>query len=51
MVVAIDGRVALFGASRQVLEMLDAVPWDDPTLRSRIEGLTRTDESSETTIS
>jgi hypothetical protein len=42
-----DGRVCLFGASRQVLEMLDAIPLGDPALRNRIERL-RTEESSET---
>ena len=32
-----DGRVCLFGASQQVLEILDAIPLGDPALRSRIE--------------
>ena len=36
-----DGRVCLFGASRQVLEMLDAIPLGDPALRSRIERCVR----------
>jgi hypothetical protein len=34
-----DGRVCLFGASRQVLEVLDAIPLGDPALRGRIERL------------
>ena len=34
-----DGRVCLFGASQQVLEMLDAIPLGDPALSSRIECL------------
>ena len=34
-----DGRVCLFGASRQVLEILDAIPLGDPALRDRIERL------------
>jgi hypothetical protein len=34
-----DGRVCLFGASQQVLEVLDAISLGDPTLRSRIERL------------
>ncbi len=38
-----DGRVCLFGASQQVLEMLDAIPLGDPALRSRIERLRATD--------
>jgi hypothetical protein len=38
-----DGRVCLFGASQQVLEMLDAIPWGDPALKSRIECLRTTD--------
>jgi hypothetical protein len=38
-----DGRVCLFGASRQVLEVLDAIPLGDPALRDRIERL-RTSE-------
>ena len=32
-----DGRVCLFGASQQVLETLEAIPWGDPALKSRIE--------------
>ncbi len=32
-----DGRVCLFGASQQVLEILEAIPWGDPALKSRIE--------------
>lgn len=38
-----DGRVCLFGASQQVLEILDAIPLGDPTLRSRIDCI-RTDD-------
>jgi hypothetical protein len=38
-----DGRVCLFGASQQVLEILDAIPLGDPALRSRIERLHTTD--------
>ena len=38
-----DGRVCLFGASQQVLEMLDAILLGDPTLSSRIECLRTTD--------
>jgi hypothetical protein len=34
-----DGRVYLFGASRQVLELLQAIPLGDPALAERIEGL------------
>jgi len=34
-----DGRVCLFGASRQVLEMLDAIPLGDPALKSRTDCL------------
>ena len=34
-----DGRVCLFGASQQVLEILDAIPLGDPALKSRIESL------------
>lgn len=34
-----DGRVCLFGASQQVLEMLDAIPLGDPALRNRIDCL------------
>jgi hypothetical protein len=34
-----DGRVCLFGASQQVLEILDGIPLGDPALRSRIDGL------------
>ena len=40
-----DGRVCLFGASQQVLEMLDAIPLGDPALKSRIECL-RTDRGA-----
>jgi len=32
-----DGRVCLFGASRQVLELLDAIDWDEASLQSRID--------------
>ena len=38
-----DGRVCLFGASRQVLEMLDAAALGDAALRSRIERLRAAD--------
>ena len=34
-----DGRVYLFGASRQVLEILYAIPLGDPALKRRIECL------------
>jgi hypothetical protein len=34
-----DGRVCVFGASRRVLEMLDAVHLGDPTLKDRIDCL------------
>jgi hypothetical protein len=40
-----DGRVCLFGASKKVLEALDAVPLGDPALTSRIERLRTTDMS------
>jgi hypothetical protein len=36
-----DGRVCVFGASQQVLEILDAIPLADPILQSRIECLRR----------
>lgn len=38
-----DGRVCLFGASQQVLEVLDAIPLGDPTLRDRIDCLPKDD--------
>ena len=41
-----DGRVCLFGASQQVLEMLDAIPLGDPALRSRIECLRAADRAA-----
>jgi hypothetical protein len=34
-----DGRVYLFGASRQLLEVLQAIPLGDPALEERISGL------------
>ena len=34
-----DGRVCVFGASQQVLEVLDAIPLDDAALQDRIECL------------
>ena len=34
-----DGRVCLFGASRQILEIMDAIPLDTPELKKRIEHL------------
>ncbi len=34
-----DGRVCIFGASEQVLEILDAIPLGDPSMRSRIDCL------------
>jgi hypothetical protein len=34
-----DGRVCLFGASQQVLEVLDAIPLGDLALKGRIERL------------
>ena len=34
-----DGRVYLFGASREVLELLHAIPLGDPALAERIECL------------
>jgi hypothetical protein len=38
-----DGRVCLFGASQQVLEILGSIPLGDPSLKSRIERLYTTD--------
>ena len=38
-----DGRVCVFGASRQVLEILDAIPLGDAALRDRIECLRATE--------
>lgn len=32
-----DGRIFLFGASQQVLDVLAAIPLEDRTLKSRIE--------------
>jgi hypothetical protein len=37
-----DGRICIFGASQQVLEVLDAIPLDDPALRRRVEALRTT---------
>jgi hypothetical protein len=34
-----DGRVCVFGASQQVLELLDAIPLGDASLQNRIECL------------
>ena len=34
-----DGRVCLFGASQQLLELMDAIPLGDPALRNRIDSL------------
>ncbi len=34
-----DGRVCLFGASQQVLEILDGIPLGDPALSCRIDCL------------
>jgi hypothetical protein len=34
-----DGRVCLFGASREVLEILEAVSLGDPALTSRLDRL------------
>jgi hypothetical protein len=34
-----DGRVCLFGASSQVLEILDAISMGDPALSDRIASL------------
>ena len=34
-----DGRVCLFGASQQILEMLEAIPWSGPELQSRMDCL------------
>jgi hypothetical protein len=42
-----DGRVCVFGASRQVLELLDAIPLGDPALESRIESLRAAELPSE----
>jgi hypothetical protein len=39
-----DGRVCVFGASRQVLEVLDAIPLGEPALRDRIECLRAAEE-------
>ena len=39
-----DGRVCLFGASQQVLEMLDVVLNGDPTLRDRVDRLRKADD-------
>jgi hypothetical protein len=36
-----DGRICIFGASMQVLEMLDATSLGDLSLRRRIEALRR----------
>jgi hypothetical protein len=41
-----DGRVYLFGASRQVLEVLNAVPLGDPTLAERVRILRETEGPS-----
>lgn len=38
-----DGRVCLFGASRQVLEILDAISLGDPSLKSRVDRLDTTE--------
>lgn len=43
-----DGRVCIFGASRQVLEVLDAIPLGDPGLKGRIECLRRIEETTAT---
>ena len=43
-----DGRVCLFGASQQVLDVLDAIPLGDPTLRSRIDCLRTADTQQST---
>ena len=38
-----DGRVCLFGASRQILEIMDTIVLGDPELKERIERLRTTD--------
>ena len=38
-----DGRVCLFGASRRILEIMDAIPLGAPELKERIERLRTTD--------
>ena len=38
-----DGRVCLFGASQQVLEILEAIPLGDAALRTRIDRLRTAD--------
>ena len=45
-----DGRVCLFGASQQVLEVLDAIPLGDPALRNRIDGLCTSDVQQAVTL-
>jgi hypothetical protein len=42
-----DGRICLFGASRQLLEMLDAMHLADPSLKSRIDRLRSEDVTHE----
>ena len=38
-----DGRICLFGASRQVLELLGSLELGDPSLDSRLAALRRPD--------
>jgi hypothetical protein len=45
-----DGRVCIFGASREVLEVLDAIPLGDPGLKGRIECLRRAEEQQTTCV-
>ncbi len=34
-----DGRVCLFGASRQILDVFDALSWSESSLKERLERL------------
>lgn len=44
-----DGRVYVFGMSRDVLEVISRLPTDDPTLRMLWEQLRMTEQDSEVT--
>ncbi len=46
-----DGRICIFGASPQVLEILDAIPLGDPALRHRVEALRTTQAQAALKIS
>jgi hypothetical protein len=39
-----DGRVCVFGASQQMLEVLNAIPLDDSGLQERVQCLRRGNE-------